>query len=854
METIRGAFIRFLSAPGSSGSDSGLAIVRYESSGQLVNAKVSGPFSPMIQENEWIVAEGEWRPSFYKGNREEVFRARSIHPDLPATKIGAGQLFAKTFNQADHGITAKAISDFTARHGDRAALMAESDPRLLLEMTSDPARYATTIFRDWARRISGRQAVRFLEAAGVSDNAVKAILRVHRDNTMNVINANPYQLASIKAVGFTEADKIGRKAGIASNDPRRVGAAVVDVVSNDDDEGHTYTPFSAMKDGLDKNGVDIDAMRRLISAGDANLVFDKEDGAPVAQKRYWHDCEKKIAVNVARLVERARAAPRQHVDMVSREILSKQKYAHFDDVQKNAVMMGAREHVSILTGGPGTGKSTVTEAIAEIAAETSSGPVILMAPTGKAARRLEETTGRSASTVHKALEATGSSDNPKFGRNKSNPLPAGCFVVVDEASMLDVQVTAALFDALPPDGRILFVGDRHQLPSVGPGYVLGDMIAARAPNGARVPCTELINVYRNKHGSMIAHGAAAVREGTFETARLDNVMRGGVMMYDFSGSAIVDQVVYLMTKLIPKSLKLDAMKDVAVLSPQRPGTAGLYELNTALSRALNPHGRAIDGLVYGPNQDRRMPLPRIKDRVMMTRNDYENDVMNGDIGTIVDAFEDSSGPRKEKKVKVEFDSGQTVCFPVSRCRDLQLAYAITGHKSQGSQYPCVIMPISEDHSRILDRTLVYTEWTRAKDFLILVGEENVLANAISNTSAAQRRTRLKSFLEHTLVQALGMTPIADFSADIGSEARSEAKAPPVPPQVRASADRPAPAPVAKPPAFRPLRAVATRAEAQQSSTATPAPRGLPSLRIPRPPKAATPAAPEEDEPTHCPSP
>lgn len=806
METIRGAFFRFLSQPGKSQDDIGFAVVRYESSGQLVEAKVSGPFSPMVQENEWIVAEGDWRENVFKGRGEMIFRARSIHPDLPATRVGAGHLFVKTFNLAEHGVSQKAVEAFTARHGDTAALKAEKEPKLLLEMTTDPARFGAAIFRDWARRISGRQSIRFMESAGVSDKAVKAVLRHHRDNAMSVIKANPYSLAPIRGVGFGEADKIGAKLGLPRDDVRRVAAAVADVVSDEDGEGHTYVPFSAMKDGLERNGVDADSMRKLISSGGGtDIVFDREDGLPVAQKRRLHDCERAISVAVARLFERGRSAGSETVDRVAKSVLSKEKYAHFDSVQRNAVEMASRESVSVLTGGPGTGKSTVTEAIAEIAAATSRGPVILMAPTGKAARRLEETTGRSASTVHRALEANGEPGGARFMRNRSNPLPSGCFVVVDEASMLDVEVAAALLDALPDDGRILFVGDRNQLPSVGPGYVLGDMIAARAPNGARVPCAELLTVYRNRKGSMIAHAAARIREGDFDTSVLDNVMRGGVMMYDLRGSAIVDRVVHLMSTLIPKSLKLDSMKDVAVLCPQRTGSAGTWELNAALSRALNPRGQAIEGLTHGPEESRKMPLPRVGDRVMLTRNDYDNDVMNGDVGTLVEAFLDASGPRKERKVKVKFDSGQTVDFPLSRCRDLILAYAITGHKSQGSQYPCVIMPVSMEHAGMLDRTLVYTEWTRAKDFLILVGEEEALAFAVGKNSSGLRRTRLRKFIEHTLGQlpADERAPVTadDFAAPHPAPrlrppppSRPVRPVPPPPPSARRAVPPPRPVP------------------------------------------------------------
>lgn len=802
METIRGAFLRFLSPPGKGDRESGFAVVRYESSGQLVEAKVSGPFSPMIQENEWIVAEGDWRENSYKGRHELIFRARTIHPDLPATKVGAAQLFTKTFRPDVHGIGKDSILRFVERHGAAAALKAEKDPRILLEMSSDPEGASAAIFRDWSRRISGRVPIRLMEDAGCGDDAVKAVMRRHRDAAMRVIERNPYDLASIPGVGFRQADLIGRKMGVPLDDPRRVAAAVVDAVSSDDGAGHTWMPLSDLRGGLERNDVDAAALKGLIAGGGAgtDLVFDRENGIPIAQRRPLYASERHVAVTVARMLGREEPGRASHVARVTERVLAHEKYSRFDEVQKAAVAMAAKESFSVLTGGPGTGKSTVTEAIAEIAAEVSPGPVILMAPTGKAARRLEETTGRPASTVHKALEATGHDGSIRFGRGRYNPLPAGCFVVVDEASMLDVETASALLDAIPEDGRVLFVGDKNQLPSVGPGYVLGDLIAARGPGGAKVPCAELVNVYRNRKGSSIAHGAAHIRDGVLDTSVLDNVMRGGVMLYDLASSAITDHVVNLMLKAIPNSLKLDPMRDVAVLCPQRSGAAGTWEMNAALSRALNPKGRAIEGMPRPAGDDARMPLPRVGDRVMMTRNDYDNDVMNGDVGTIVDAFVDMKTARKERKVRVKFDAGQTVDLPVSRCRDLVLAYAITGHKSQGSQYPCVVMPLSSDHAGMLDRTLVYTEWTRAQDYLILVGEEEVLAAGVSKTDSAARRTRLRTFLEHTLGQA-------PRSADDAGQAR---RPPPRPMAGRPSFPPPPRRPPPPPPPVAPAQDEAPR--------------------------------------------
>jgi len=784
---IKGEFTRFLKQPGEDGN--GFALASYESGGSLQPTKIGGPFSSGMKSGQWFAAEGYWKSSFYKDKKEMVFQARLVLPALPDTPEGAVRFLSSSFNSERHGVTQETASAYVARYGASILDRAVSDFSVLAELTRDPRKFAEAIENDWKRIIEPLAPLICMEKAGVDESAAAVAYAVYRERLMSVIRTNPYDLSLISDFPFDEADKIGKAAGIAKNDKRRVVAALRSVVRNNGSDGHTSTPVKLAVDSLRTCDIENLSVQGLLELNDRvkGVVFSNTGGIAAHMPQYF-DAETAIANKVAKLVSENEADPA--ADEVIERVLSQAKYAKFDEIQRNAVVTSSRNRIAILTGGPGTGKSTVTEAIAEIAAEISGGPVLLMAPTGKAARRLEETTGRRASTVHRALGASGDGSKAQFRHNASNPLPAGCFVIVDEASMLDVEVASALLDALPPDGRILFVGDRHQLPSVGPGYVLGDLIAAESPTGVKVPCSELLNVYRTDKKSRVAAYAAQVREGTFDARSLPQAMSGGVIMYDTEDRDITDKVVGLVRNAIPKSLKLNP-KEVAVLSPQRQGSGGTNELNAALSRALNPSGREIPDM---PSSEKGVPVPRVGDRVMLTVNDYENDVMNGDIGEIVDAFrQTTSGGTPKTMVKVRFDTGQEVVYPVWRCRDLVLAYAITGHKSQGSQYRCVIMPLSTEHDRMLDRTLVYTEMTRSKEYLIMVGSRAAMQAAVENTSSSQRMTSLSHLLGHALAHVARRAPTGAPGVRIPAVPGARIT-PPVPAKK---------APPVRPPSFRP---------------------------------------------------
>jgi exodeoxyribonuclease V alpha subunit len=449
-----------------------------------------------------------------------------------------------------------------------------------------------------------------------------------------------------------------------------------------------------------------------------------------------------------------------------------------------------------------------------------TGDLILCAPTGKAARRLAETTKREADTIHRILQADAEGN---FKYNAANRLPDGCFVLVDEASMLDTKLTCALLEALPDNGRILFVGDKDQLPSVDIGYVLGDMLTATAANDNVVPSSELTQVFRSAGDTMIATYAKEIKEGTFEPEILQKAMGpAGVSFFRMTRDKIALQVDHTF-RVLSAQLKLDPMKDIAILCPQRAGQGGTHQINALIQANHNPTGAPIKEFHRIPGMDPEEPIPRVNDRIIIKRNDNELKIRNGDVGVITEYLPESG--KVGAKLKIQLESGKFVTIPAKQSPHLiTLAYAITGHKSQGSQYACVIMPMSLDHERMLGRTLTYTEWTRAKRFVIIVGEEQAFRHSIENVSASDRKTLLKTHIE----RELGRLPqLTRRQAPIASGAPS----------------KPAANPVAAPPRFLPQAGPSAPAP-KPASTATS--NGTPPAFLRRPsfsnPFAAAPAA------------
>lgn len=749
MESIRGIVTRILSKNEETGKV--FAVVRYESASGLIDAKFDGVAGD-LKEGDFFSADGFWGQNQYKGRSEEIFRAKSVRPDLPRTQASAVVWLSGIFDQARHGATAASVKAFVDKYGNDVAGMCERDPQLIAGVSVNPATYRGNILHDWGRRISGRQAVRLLEDAGVDQKAITSVLDAYRDDAFGLLQRDPYTAARVPTFGFTNADRVGVKIGIDREDDRRIAAAVLECIGTVRQAGHTFITMAHLADRLrDEFGIDpaksIDFAVRHIDRKETPFVIDRRGDRFVAMARDLYVAEARVARLAVSLLKTGRRNDRGRAQAALDRLMADPKFSKFDEIQRSGVLMAACEPISILTGGPGTGKSTVTEAIAAVTKVLGNDDILLCAPTGKAAKRLEEASGQSATTLHRLLEAkedkkTGGS---VFGRNRQKPLPRGCFVVLDEASMNDAIAMNALLDAMPPDGRLLLVGDRNQLPSVDAGAVLGDLLNATDANGRPiVPRTELVNVYRQSRDSRIATGAAEIRDGVlpFMTNKFD----GGLTLYEHQGSEIVERIKWIVRDVLMGPKLRYKTHHISVLVPQAPGSAGAWELNRELSRMLNPDGQAIPGVMKGPNDDPAQPIPRVGDRVMLTENDDGADVMNGDVGTIVAAFEKPGANGSRPHIRIEFDCGKTVEYPAAMWRKVILAYAITIHKSQGSQYPAVIMPVTSAHSNMLDRSILYTGWTRAKGMLFLVGEREAIQAAVDNVEKSKRDTRLGEFL------------------------------------------------------------------------------------------------------------
>jgi exodeoxyribonuclease V alpha subunit len=487
--------------------------------------------------------------------------------------------------------------------------------------------------------------------------------------------------------------------------------------------------------------------------------------------------------------------------------------------------------------------------------------ILLCAPTGKAAKRLEETTKIKAQTIHRLLGAKHdpTTDGTVFDRSAKNPLPSGCIVLVDEASMIDIPTMRGLVEAMPKDGRLILVGDRNQLPSVDAGAVLGDLINAKNSRGELfVPSTELVNVYRQSRNSSIAKGAAEIRQGRLPIMSRQPV--GGLVFYEEAQDNLVKSILAFVKNVCIDKLKLNPHQ-FAILCPQTKGTAGTWQLNRELSNILNPKGRQIPGVFRAADDDVEMPIQRVGDRVMLKENDNENDIMNGEIGTIIDAGIMKLKGADRQCMVIRFgdakapDSFRDVIYPAAFWRNFILAYAITIHKSQGSQFYTVIMPQTMAHSSMLDRSLLYTGWTRATDLLCIFGETEALELAVSCTDASARNTRLPAYIHDKATEAgLRGRPAPPEPARKPPVAETPRPVTPVAPAPRPStasapahrpaspASRPVPG-RGRPPSFSHSNQAATSPSSEPSAARPSKPRGRPASFKPPVDEDTTPDAP-----------
>ena len=686
---------------------------------------------PGVECGETLHLNGEWTRHAQHGAQ---FKVAAFRSELPSSVHGIRKYLGSGLVEGIGPVYADKIVE--AFGTDTLRVLSEDSGRLR-EVDGIGKKRAAAIKVAWDAKRSERELYIFLQTYGVTPAQCVKLVRHFGGAARRVLETEPYRAArEIDGIGFRTADRIAINLGFANDAPPRVDAGIVFALEELQEEGHTGWHEAELADHAAEmlaTSAEIVAARiDALVAAKALSRFEtpaETGGAPLpgsAMIQLPHNdrAEQRIAAAATRLGRVTSGLPPIKVEAAVQWAEERAGFA-FADLQREALRSALRSKVSILTGGPGTGKTTILRALVDIL-RAKRARVHLAAPTGRAAQRLAETTGGFASTIHRLLKYDPSKGG--FSANEDSPL-ATDFLVVDEASMLDTRLAAALLQAVPSRSHLLLVGDTDQLPSVGAGNVLKDLIAT-----GRVPVTKLAVIFRQKGQSGIVTTAHAVNAG--ETA-LPPGAAGVAEIPAWSDLTFVPaadaedcvrKIIAICTEHVPRHWHwFNPVNDVQVLAPMHKGVAGVANLNARLQEALNPHARGLRaaGAEYRPG-----------DKVIQLRNNYDKGLFNGDIGTVVAV---DSG---KAAIEAEFD-GTRHGFERGELGDLALAYAISIHKSQGSEYPVVVVPLLKAHFMMLQRNLLYTAITRGKKKVLIVGEPAAYAMAVRNAESKLRLTHLR---------------------------------------------------------------------------------------------------------------
>jgi exodeoxyribonuclease V alpha subunit len=635
------------------------------------------------------------------------------------------------------GIGPAYAARIVARFGLKTLDILESDPDRLNEIAGLGRTRVERIKKAWQEQKEIHSIMVFLQGHGISAGYAVKIFKTYGRKALAVVKNNPYQLTEdIWGVGFRIADSIALSLGVPANDPRRARAGLLFALDESAGEGHCFLPKDKLLQqaayllkltGKSEEFPEQEALYSdpgLIGEQLKSLLVDDKiavDGENIALAPIYF-AEKGAA---AKLLELSSGRPFHNIKHVDQAVAWASSKMQLDlaPEQAEAIKMGLQQKVSVITGGPGTGKSTILRALLLILAQ--KGIVVkLAAPTGRAAKRLSETCGREAKTIHRLLEYDAALRT--FRRNRENPLEAD-MVIIDESSMMDIILSNSLLKAIAEDAALVLVGDVDQLPSVGPGNVLKDII-----NSDRVPVARLQTVFRQGPGSLISLNALRINRGEFLELLPDyEGEKDFYCIFRDEAEDIEKEILSLCCERLKKRYKFDPIRDIQVLTPMRKGIIGTENLNSRLQEALNPAEISRSG------RSRRL---QAGDKVMQIRNNYDKEVFNGDLGIV------SSIDSGEESVEVSFED-RKVLYEASDLGEVVLAYAITVHKSQGSEFPCVIIPLHTTHYPLLQRNLIYTAVTRGKSLVILVGSKKAINIAIRNDRVVQRFTMLRERLQ-----------------------------------------------------------------------------------------------------------
>ena len=687
---------------------------------------ILGNFSnPVVGES--LLCYGTWANHPQWGKQMTVARYEVVRP---ATAFAIEKYLGSGMVKGVGPVTAKRI---VAKFGDEALDVIENHPRKLLGVGGIGEKTLAKITTAWKDQREVKNIMLFLQSHGVSPAYAVKIYKHYGGKAIEIVERNPYQLAAdIWGIGFKSADKIARALGIAEDDPRRIEAGVVYVLNEAvESGGNAFLTEAELTDKAAEilGAGDIGgAILKLALTG--RLVLEEAAFLGEVETAIYtpslHTTEIGVAERLKRLLAAPVPPPAADFDGWLSGLLDAQKFP-LSGEQREAVKTALRSRFSVLTGGPGVGKTYTTNTIVA-AFEALNKDVLLASPTGRAAKRMTEVTGREAKTVHRLLEF----DPEQRGFKRGPDQPLECDVlVVDESSMLDMVLTYSLLKAVPEHAQVVFVGDVDQLPSVGPGNVLRDLIDSGA-----VPVARLTQVFRQAAESLIITNAHAINQGRMPDLPPPSARRDCAWLDADEADALAEKVVAVVARSLPKRGFLPA--DIQVLTPMQRGSAGAAHLNSRLQEVLNPPRPGIEEIQRGPR------LFREGDRVMQIVNNYDKAVYNGDIGTVV------AINHEDEILTVAYADAQGVneaLYEFSDLDELTLAFACSIHKSQGSEYPAVVLAVHTQHYMLLQRNLLYTALTRAKKFAVLVGPKRAIAMAVKKQSDIHRHTRLKERLQ-----------------------------------------------------------------------------------------------------------
>lgn len=676
---------------------------------------------PSIQPGETIRCFGEWKQHLIHGNQ---FIVSNYRTEAPSDIVGITKYLGSGLIKGIGPVYATRIVE---KFGTDTLNVIDSSPDDLLDIAGLGKKRLERIKICWVDQKTIRELIIFLQANGVSPGLAQKIFKTYGSRSIEKIKENPFNLAKdIFGIGFKTADNFATKMGIASDSPQRIDSGIEYVLSELSSNGHVCYPIEEFL-GEAENMLEVkkDLIENRISflkETERIELFDLIYGNSKV-KFIWIRPLFLAEVGIAKEIKRLSSNPStlRSVD-IEKALDWVQTHLNIElaQNQKIAVQNSLQEKLHIITGGPGTGKSTITNAILAISSKLTAN-IVLAAPTGRAAKRMSEITGKKASTIHSLLEF----DFKAGGFKKNRKTPIECdLIIIDESSMIDTLLMNSLLKAIPDHARVIFVGDINQLPSVGPGNVLKDMIASQCLSVA-----VLTEIFRQAAGSRIITNAHRINQGDFPDIR--NFSDSDFFFLESEEPEdVLKNIVQLVSIRLPRKYNFHALNDIQVLAPMRKGIIGTENLNQVLQETLNPNNEPIF---------RAGKRFAVGDKVMQIRNDYKREVFNGDIGRI------ESIDNVDQQMIVSVD-GRDVIYEFTDLDELVLAYAVSIHKYQGSECPCVIIPVHTTHFKLLYRNLLYTGVTRGKRLVVIVGTKKAISIAVRNDEVRKRFTGLKQAL------------------------------------------------------------------------------------------------------------